>query len=66
MSTTNEKPGIEPAPQGRSDLDQQYHRIALSALAGALPYKGAQKNPNYEPAKPKKILTIRDVEWLLG
>ena len=47
----------------RSDLGQQYREIGISALAAALPYVGAQKNHAYAPAK---IVTIRDLERLLG
>lgn len=65
MSTPSEKTNIEPQPQSRTDLGQQYHKIGISAVAAALPYGGARKNPNYEPAKPK-VLTIRDLEWLVG
>jgi hypothetical protein len=52
------------APSG-ADLGQQYREIGISALAAALPYAGAQKNHTYAPATPR-ILTIRDIELLLG
>ncbi|HZS65087.1 MAG TPA: hypothetical protein VFA53_11415 [Xanthobacteraceae bacterium] len=33
-----------------ADLDNQYRRIGISAVAAALPYKGDAKNPAYAPA----------------
>ncbi len=64
MSNMKEAPSTEPAAEARSDLGDQYRKIGISAVAGALPYKGEQKNQNYVPAK--KVLTIRDLEWLVG
>jgi len=46
----------------RADLKQQYGEIGISAVAAALPYSGTQKRPSKEP----KIVTIRDLELLLG
>jgi hypothetical protein len=65
MSNTHEVTSTEPEPQSRPDLGHQNRKIGISAVAAALPYGGARKNQNYEPAKPK-ILTIRDLEWLVG
>lgn len=65
MSSTNEETSTEPEQHSRPDLGGQYRKIGISALAAALPYGGAQKNPNYQPAKPK-VVTIRDLEWLVG
>ena len=49
----------------RTDLGQQYRAIGISAIAAALPYTGAQKNHAYAPV-PSKVVTIRDLEILLG
>jgi hypothetical protein len=57
--------GPETRASGRADLGQQYRKIGISAIAAALPYVGAQKNQAYAPATPK-IVTIRDLEQLLG
>ena len=65
MSNTHEVTSTEPEPRSRQDLGNQYRKIGISALAAALPYGGAQKNQNYEPTKPK-IVTLRDLEWLVG
>jgi len=46
----------------RPDLGQQYREIGISAVAAALPYVGAPKGT---PSK-LKIVTIRDLELLLG
>lgn len=48
-----------------ADLGQQYREIGISAVAAALPYVGTQKNHAYAPVAPK-IMTIRDLELLLG
>jgi len=47
----------------RADLGQHYREIGIPAIAAALPYVGVQKN--HAPAIPK-VLTIRDLELLLG
>ena len=49
----------------RADLGQHYREIGIPAIAAALPYVGVQKNHAYAPAIPK-VLTIRDLELLLG
>ncbi len=64
MSNIKEAQSIEPAAADRGDLGNQYRKIGISALAAALPYKGEQKNQNHAPAK--KVITIRDLEWLIG
>jgi len=48
-----------------ADLGQQYREIGISAVAAALPYVGTQKNHAYAPVAPK-VMTIRDLELLLG
>lgn len=63
MSEMKEAPSTE-AAERRGDLGNQYRKIGISALAATLPYAGEQKNTNYAPAK--KVLTIRDLEWLAG
>jgi hypothetical protein len=63
MSNSKEAPSTEPAG-GRSDLGNQYRQIGISAVAATLRYKGDQKNEHH--AQPKKVLTIRDLEWLVG
>jgi hypothetical protein len=37
----------------RANLDRQYRSIGISAVAAALPYSGAAKNPRYAPAHAK-------------
>jgi hypothetical protein len=64
MSDDREANAARRAPN-RTDLGQYYREIGISALAAALPYIGAQKNHAYAPAK-QKVLTIRDLERLLG
>jgi len=64
MSNMKEAPSNEPAAAGRSDLGSQYRAIGISAVAAALPYTGELKNQHHAP--PKKVLTIRDLEWLVG
>lgn len=64
MSNTKETE-IENSVRGRSDLGNQYRKIGISALAAALPYVGDQKNQDHAPTK-HKVLTIRDLEWLVG
>jgi len=64
MSNMKEAQNNEPAAGSRGEIDHQYRAIGISALAAALPYNGEQKNPNHAPAK--KVLTIRDLEWLVG
>lgn len=64
MSNSKEAPSTEPAAGSRSDLGSQYRAIGISAVAATLPYKGEQKNENHAPSK--KVLTIRDLEWLVG
>lgn len=64
MSNTKETE-IENSVRGRSDLGNQYRKIGISALAAALPYGGEQKNQDHAPTK-HKVLTIRDLEWLIG
>jgi hypothetical protein len=64
MSNTNETE-IENNARARSDLGNQYRKIGISALAAALPYGGEQKNQRHAPAA-QKVLTIRDLEWLIG
>ena len=49
----------------RMDLGQHYRDIGISAVAAALPYAGARKNP-VSPPVASKIVTIRDLELLLG
>lgn len=63
MSNSKEAPSTEPTG-GRSDLGSQYREIGISAVAATLRYKGDQKNEHHAP--PKKVLTIRDLEWLVG
>jgi hypothetical protein len=63
MSTRKEE-SIEPSLRGRTDLNSQYRQIGISAVAAALPYGGEQKNQNHAPTK--KVVTIRDLEWLIG
>lgn len=63
MSEIKEAPSNQ-AAERRGDLGNQYRKIGISALAATLPYAGEQKNLNYAPAK--KVLTIRDLEWLAG
>ena len=65
MSNERAAGGPETRTPSRADLGQQYREIGISALAAALPYGGAQKNNAYAPAKPK-VMTIRDLELLLG
>jgi len=63
MSEMKEAPSTE-AAERRADLGDQYRKIGIPAVAATLPYAGEQKNTNYAP--PKKVLTIRDLEWLAG
>jgi hypothetical protein len=65
MSNERDAGSPETRTPGRADLGQQYREIGISAIAAALPYVGAQKNHAYAPAAPK-VLTIRDLELLLG
>ena len=64
---SNERDAGSPETNAPSDADlgRQYREIGISAIAAALPYVGAQKNHAYAPATPK-VLTIRDLELLLG
>lgn len=39
--------------QAEKDLDRRYGRIAISALAAALPYRGETKNRAYAPVEPR-------------
>ena len=64
MSNIKEGPSSEPAAPSRGDLGSQYRAIGISAVAAALPYTSEQKNQNHAPSK--KVLTIRDLEWLVG
>ncbi len=64
MSNMKEASSVEPAATDRGDLGSHYRKIGISALAAALPYTGEQKNQNHAPAK--KVITIRDLEWLIG
>jgi hypothetical protein len=63
MSEMKEAPHAE-ATERRGELSNQYRKIGISALAATLPYAGEQKNTNHAPVK--KVLTIRDLEWLAG
>jgi hypothetical protein len=65
MSNERDAGSPETGTPGRTDLGQHYREIGISAIAAALPYVGAQKNHAYAPATPK-VLTIRDLELLLG
>jgi hypothetical protein len=65
MSNSKEAQGAAPEEPNRADLGNQYRKIGISAVAAALPYNGDQKNQHHAPAKGK-VLTIRDLEWLLG
>jgi hypothetical protein len=64
MPDNKEVSNNETAAGGRSDLGSQYRQIGISAVAATLRYKGEQKNENHAPSK--KVLTIRDLEWLVG
>jgi hypothetical protein len=63
MSNSKEAESTEPAPRSRADLGKEYRKIGISAIAAALPYVGDQKNQAYAPAK---VLTLRDLELLVG
>ncbi len=63
MSNSNEAQSNETAQRSRTDLGQEYRKIGISAIAAALPYVGEQKNKAYAPAK---VLTLRDLELLVG
>ena len=65
MSNERDAGSPETRTPNRTDLGQHYRDIGISAIAAALPYIGAQKNHAYAPATPK-VLTIRDLELLLG
>jgi hypothetical protein len=65
MSNERDASSPETRAPSRADLGQQYREIGISALAAALPYVGAQKNHAYAPTT-LKVLTIRDLELLLG
>lgn len=65
MSSERDAGSPETRTPNRTDLGQQYREIGISAIAAALPYVGVQKNHAYAPATPK-VLTIRDLELLLG
>jgi hypothetical protein len=65
MSNERDAGSPETRTPNRTDLGQQYREIGISAIAAALPYVGTQKNHAYAPATPK-VLTIRDLELLLG
>jgi hypothetical protein len=65
MSNERDASSPETRASSRADLGQQYREIGISALVAALPYVGAQKNHAYAPAT-LKVLTIRDLELLLG
>lgn len=64
MPNSKEAQSNEPAAPSRGDLGNQYRAIGISAVAAALPYTSEQKNQNHAPSK--KVLTIRDLEWLVG
>jgi len=49
----NNKPAREPARE-RPDLDRRYGKIGISALAAALHYCSAAKNPASAPAQSKE------------
>lgn len=63
MPNSNEPQSTEPSQSGRADLGQEYRKIGISAIAAALPYVGEQKNQAYAPTK---VLTLRDLELLVG
>ena len=63
MTSSNEAQIHESAQSGRTDLGQEYRKIGISAIAAALPYVGEQKNKAYAPTK---VLTLRDLELLVG
>jgi len=65
MSSERHADAAATKASGRADLGQQYREIGISAVAAALPYVGTQKNHAYAPAAPK-VMTIRDLELLLG
>ena len=65
MSNERGAGSSETRTPSRPDLGQHYREIGISAIAATLPYVGAQKNHAYAPAEPK-VLTIRDIELLLG
>lgn len=65
MSNERDAGSPETRTPNPTDLGQQYREIGISAIAAALPYVGAQKNHAYALATPK-VLTIRDLELLLG
>jgi hypothetical protein len=44
-----------------SDLDGQYRKIGISALAAALPYRSESKNPAYAPVMARTSKEKEDV-----
>jgi hypothetical protein len=44
-----------------ADLDRQYRKIGISALAAALPYQSEAKNPAYAPARERAPAEPEDV-----
>ncbi len=48
MSETKKR---ENAPHQGESLDHRYGKIAIPAVAAALRYNGARKNPEYAPAE---------------
>jgi hypothetical protein len=48
--------------QGPSTLDGQYGEIGISAVAAALRYAGAHKNPAYAPVAPLDHVAPQDDE----
>ena len=49
MSNNNIVPGTEERGQPEPSLDSRYGAIGISALAAALKFKTATKNPAYAP-----------------
>jgi hypothetical protein len=59
-AATNGNNKIEARESSRPNLESQYRKVGISALAASLRYSGEQKNNAYAP-KPG-VVTLRDLE----
>ncbi len=59
-AATNVNNKIEAREPSRPNLESQYRKVGISALAASLRYSGEQKNDAYAP-KPR-VVTLRDLE----
>ncbi len=53
MTKKNAAQPVQKSPRNEPNLDSRYGEIGISAVAAALQYKSAAKNPAYAPVVPQ-------------